>query len=102
MDVSQVDDIFTRMRSASAVASTVPSTANQIENQEQLLILSSAQRKQLTSARVSMNMKREDLAKKARVRVDLVNAIESGKPIQDKTALPKINKALGLSLLFTS
>ena len=65
-----------------------------------LNILSPAMRQSLIQARVSLKINQIELAKQLCVKQDIIHNLETGKPIQDKSILQKLQRKLGISLKF--
>lgn len=59
--------------------------------------LDSDNRKRLTQARINRSLTQEALAKQINIQPKIINDLESGRVINDKTVLQKINKILGIS-----
>lgn len=102
MDPNRVADLFQLMKDhepSSKKQKTVP-TKSAADEKEILGVLSHEQRRQIADARRERNLTQAQLAQQSNVKPDLVQALESGKPVQDHTVLSKINKTLGLKLAF--
>lgn len=65
-----------------------------------LAILTPDMRQALINARTSLKMDRDALGKRACVPKQVVIALETGKPIQEKSMLQKINNVLHTKLKF--
>jgi ribosome-binding protein aMBF1 (putative translation factor) len=102
MDPDRVADLFALVKGP---GKTVPKIPPKIPDADDpaattLCVLSHEQRQKIAAARRDRNLTRAQLATLANLKPDLVNALETGKPVQERTALAKINKALGLELAF--
>jgi ribosome-binding protein aMBF1 (putative translation factor) len=84
-----------KLESDTAVSGTeeAPATAK-------LPKLGAAMRQTMIQARVALKLSQSDLAKRLNIQPKIINELESGKTIAEKSVLQKIQRVLGVSLHF--